>query len=70
MPPDRTPADREPAHRADGGGAGSVVVGLDPSTPAGISFARAVDPELLAERLNTLNAYFEHMREGLEEVDR
>lgn len=51
MPPDRTPADPEPARRAENAeGAGSVVVGLDPSGPSGIAVLNVVvDVEPLRE---------------------
>lgn len=66
MPSDRTPADREPAPDHEGQGAGSVVVGLDPSSPAGIVFTRVhVDTELLAERLDTVAHSFYLVRENV-----
>jgi hypothetical protein len=43
MPSDRTPGSREPAPDQEGQEAGSVVVGLDPSSPAGVAAMAAAD---------------------------
>lgn len=65
MPPDRTPADREPAPGSEPG-AGSVVVGLDPATPAGVTlFKVRPAPEALVERLDAFAAVFQQFRENL-----
>lgn len=66
MPPDRTCAGREPAHGTDAGGAGSVVVGIDPATLAGVAlFKVRPAPEALAERVNALAVVFQQFRENL-----
>ncbi len=65
MPPDRTPADREPAHHGDAEGAGSVVVGLDPASAAGIALVRVrPNPELRA-RLDSLAVVFSAFQDTL-----
>lgn len=68
MPSDRTPADTGPAPGEDAGGAGSVVVGLDPSSPAGITLAKVrPNPELRA-RLDAFAEDLQRVNESLARV--
>jgi hypothetical protein len=66
MPSDRTPRDTEPAHGADAEGAGSVVVGPDPSNPEGVAAVCLTgDTAQLAERLREVGRGLQRMRESL-----
>lgn len=67
MPSDRPPADTEPASGVDAEDAGSVVVGLDPSGPAGLAVQLlAVNPGLAQERLDALALTFRTFHESFE----
>lgn len=66
MPSDRTPAHTGPAPGEEAGDAGSVVVGLDPSSPAGIALAKVrPDPELLRARVDSIAHLFTQFSENL-----
>ncbi len=67
MPSDRTPAATEPAPGADAESAGSVVVGVDPSTSDGVAIV-SVNPErveALRQRLQEAGEGFQRMRGSL-----
>lgn len=66
MPSDRTPADPEPAPGHEAQDAGSVVVGLDPASPAGVAVLHiTVDPALVQQRLSEAAVGFQRLRDGL-----